>query len=262
MPNQVEIVDGLSKDSTIAEAMRYPVEVFLEPQRNLARARNIGVKNSRNDIIAFTDSDCVPDRTWIKRIDDCFRRNSTTVGVGGRILPTTPRNHIEAFSGNVFINEIMQFPLQMQRSCSKFLRGSFTTANCAYRRESLLGIGGFSEFFRNNGEDIDLYWRMIERFPGRLQYDPSIIVLHSFPDTYVRLTKKYFQYGVASSKLAKYHLKTPRIDPDIYRKYAKAIIGSMNHSHERGVNSLYLVQLTSHILGKIYGSVLVRALNF
>jgi hypothetical protein len=103
---------------------------------------------------------------------------------------------------------------------------------------------------------------MIDRFPDRLLYDPSIIVYHSFPDTYLRLIRKYFQYGIASSKLAKFHLKTPSIDFFIYKKLFTHFIlffAPSNISREKDV--LYILQLTSHILGKVYGSFIVRRLN-
>lgn len=262
IPKQVIIVDGYSTDSTLVKAREYPVEIYFEPNRNLATARNIGIKYSKNKIIAFTDSDCIPDRRWIERIANCFQNDPKLVGVGGRLLRLEPKNNIEAFSGKVFLNEIMKFPTQMIKPYQKFLPGSFITANCAYRKEALMEIGGFNEFFKNNGEDIDLFWRMIDKFPRRLLYNPSIIVYHNFPDTYIGLIKKYFQYGIASSKLAKFHLKTPRIDTIIYKKLWENFKDLISPSNSlRKENFLHLIQLISHLLGKVYGSVIVRKLN-
>lgn len=262
IPSQVIIVDGESKDSTVKKAREYPVEIFSNPKISAADARNIGIKFSKGDIIAFTDSDCVPDKNWLKNIFRRFKNNPELVGTGGKMLPLKPKNNIETFSANVFLNEIMKFPKQIFKPLEKFLPGSFITANCAYRKESLIKVGGFNEFFKNNGEDIDLFWRMIDKFPGNLLYDPSIIVYHSFPDSYIKLAKKYFQYGIASSKLAKFHLKTPSIDLFVYKKLLKHFIKLMNPLNSHGkVDLLYLIQLTSHILGKIYGSIIVKRIN-
>jgi glycosyltransferase involved in cell wall biosynthesis len=261
-PREVIIVDGGSKDSTIKKAREYPVAVFSAPKTSAATARNIGIKHSKGDIIAFTDADCVPHKNWLKNIFECFKNDPDLVGVGGKVLPLKPKNDIETFSAKVFLDEIMKFPNQAYKPCRKILPGSFITANCAYRRRALLEIGGFNEFFKNNGEDVDLFWRMIDRYPGRLLYDPSIIVYHSFPDTLLKLVRKYFQYGIASSKLAKFHLKTPTIDFFIYRKLFKSFIKSLIPSNMARKNTfLYVVQLTSHILGKVYGSFMVRKLN-
>lgn len=262
LPSQVIVVDGGSKDSTVRKAREYPVEIFSNPKTHAAAARNIGIKFAREDIIAFIDSDCVPDKNWLENIFEHFKNDPELVGVGGRMLPLEPKNDVEAFSANVFLNEIMKFPRQTFKPFKKFLPGSFITANCAYRRKALIEVGGFNEFFKNNGEDIDLFWRMIDKFPSRLLYDPSIIVYHSFPDTYMKLLKKYFQYGIASSKLAKFHLKTPCVDLFIYKKLLKhfmKILTPLNSNRKR--DFFYMVQLTSHILGKIYGSFIVKRLN-
>lgn len=259
IPSQVIIVDGCSKDSTIEKAKRYPVEIFPNPKIHAAAARNIGIKFAREDIIAFTDSDCVPDKNWLKNIFECFKNNPELIGVGGKMLPFEPKNNIEVFSAKVFLEEIMKFPDKQFKPYRKFLSGSFITANCAYRRKALIDIGGFNEFFKNNGEDIDLFWRMIDKFPGLLLYEPSIIVYHSFPDTYLKLARKYFQYGIASSKLARFHLKTPSIDLLVYKKFLKHLVKFLS-SYRKG-DLLYVVQLASHILGKIYGSFMVKRLN-
>lgn len=228
IPHQVIVVDGSSKDSTVEKAREYPVEVLLNPKISAATARNKGIIFSRGDIIAFTDSDCVPDKNWLENIFNRFKNNPELVGIGGKMLPLEPRNNIENFSANVFLNEIMKFPDQALKPSKKFLPGSFITANCAYRKKALIKVGGFNDFFKNNGEDIDLFWRMIDKFPMRLLYDPSLIVYHSFPDSYITLVKKYFQYGMASSKSAKFHLKTPSIDLLIYRKLLNHFIKLMN----------------------------------
>ena len=262
LPRQTIIVDGGSKDSTIEKAREYPVEVFLNPKASAAAARNIGIKASKSEIIAFTDSDCVPHKNWLENIFKRFKENPNLVGVGGKMLPLEPKNYVETFSANVFLNEIMRFPDQIFKPNKKFLPGSFITANCAYRRKALIDIGGFNEFFKNHGEDIDLYWRMIDKFPSRLLYDPSIIIYHSFPDTYSKLIRKYFQYGIASSKLAKFHLKTPRIDIFIYKKLLIHFMKFLTPSNmDRKNDFLYMIQLISHILGKVYGSFIVKRIN-
>jgi len=262
LPRQVIVVDGNSKDSTIKKARQYFVEVFFNPKLSADTARNIGIKFSKGSIIAFTDSDCVPDKNWLENIFKHFNNNPELIGVGGKMLPLKPKNYIEAFSANIFLDEIMKFPDQAFKPCKKFLPGSFITANCAYRKKALIEVGGFNEFFKNNGEDIDLFWRMIDKFSGRLLYDPSIIVYHSFPDTYIKMVKKYFQYGIASSKLAKFHLKTPCIDLSLYRKLLRHFTKFINPLNAyRKLDFLHLLQLTFHLLGKVYGSFMVKRLN-
>jgi GT2 family glycosyltransferase len=142
------------------------------------------------------------------------------------------------------------------------LVGAFITANCAYRKDALLHIGGFDEFFRNNGEDIDLFWRMLQRYGGRLVYDPSVIVRHSFPSSYSGLARKYVQYGIASSKLNRCRMTSPSIDCLIYRKLFGHLANLLRPGRSSGkTDLLYVIQLSSHIIGKVYGSLLARTVN-
>jgi len=259
---QVIVVDGYSKDSTVAIARKYPVELYFNPKVHAAAARNIGLKAAKGDIIAFTDSDCVPDEKWLQKIVASFENNPEIIGVGGRLIPLNPKNNIEKFAGNVFINEIMRFPDQSFKPSRKFLPGSFITSNCAYKKYALTKVNGFNEFFANNGEDIDLFWRMMNASPGLLLYDPAIIVYHSFPDTYIGLVKKYLQYGLASSKLARFHLKTPCIDLLLYKKLINHFLKLVNPLVPNKKNNyLYLMQLSSHLLGKVYGSFVTKRVN-
>jgi glycosyltransferase involved in cell wall biosynthesis len=261
-PQEVIVVDGYSRDSTVKVAHKFPVKVLYNPKVHAAAARNLGIETANGEIIAFTDSDCVPEMTWLERIYDHFKNNSALVGVGGIILPLPPENDIEAFSASVFLNEIMKFPSLSFSPDRKSLAAAFTTANCSYRKSALIEIGGFNEFFKNNGEDIDLYWRMLEKFPGRLLYDPSLIVYHSFPKSYSSLARKYIQYGIASSRLNKYHLKSPSIDYYIYKKLFKHLVRLLTPwERSKRTDLLYLTQLSSHIIGKIYGSIITKTIN-
>ena len=188
LPDEVIIVDGCSRDKTIKIAQNFPVRVYPNPLVHAAAARNIGIQEAHSEVIAFTDSDCVPQADWLARIVMNFDRDDGLAGVGGRMLPLPPVNEIEEFSGHVFLNEILRYPSTGGEIVGRALAGAFITANCAYRRESLLRIGGFRDEFGNNAEDIDLYWRLVGR--EHLYYDPEVIVYHSFPTTRWALARK------------------------------------------------------------------------
>ena len=68
--NKVEVivVDGNSTDKTQEIVKRYPVKLIVEKRKGLNVARNTGIKCSKGEIIAFTDSDCIVPPDWLRRL--------------------------------------------------------------------------------------------------------------------------------------------------------------------------------------------------
>ena len=260
IPDEIFVVDGCSQDRTAEIARQYPVQVRTNPKVHAAAGRNVGIENSTGDVLVFTDSDCVPRNDWLERMASHFESSPDIAGVGGRMLALPPVNEVEAFSGHVFLNEILRYPAEPTVVRNRALVGAFITANCAYRRSALLQEKGFHDEFGNHAEDIDLYWRLVAH-DASLYYDPEIVVQHSFPKTVKSLMKKYFQHGIASSKLTRYHLGSPQIDWFLYRKLLHSAWKTATFSKDRRQARLYCCQLSSHIAGKVYGSFLMHVVN-
>lgn len=194
---EIIIVDGCSTDSTIKICSEYNVKIINNPKIHAASARNIGVANSQGDIVAFIDSDCIACPMWIDKIYQVFT-NKDIVAIGGRMIQNTPSNDIEEFSGRVFVEVMIQFPvIEKEISIDPF--PSIITANCAYRKDFFISIGGFDESCSNYLEDLDLFYRAYNSHSGKMLYLPEIFVKHSFPNTKKWLFDKYKQYGIGSS---------------------------------------------------------------
>jgi glycosyltransferase involved in cell wall biosynthesis len=61
-----------------------------QPNRGLSVARNVGMEAASGEIIAYTDSDCVPDPDWLYFLVYTFLR-SGFVAVGGPNFPPRSR---------------------------------------------------------------------------------------------------------------------------------------------------------------------------
>jgi len=259
IPYEVIIVDGNSSDKTIDICKRFNVKIYYNQKVHAAAGRNVGIANAEGIVCAFIDSDCIPCANWINIIYDEFQANPNVMAIGGKMIAYPPVNAIERFSGKVFLDEIMNFEDSRLVVQTIGLNNAFITANCAYKKQHLNALKGFNDFFSNHGEDIDLYWRSILINSGSMIYVPNLIVQHSFPNKINKLLKKYFQYGIASSKLTKvYSKKTINIDYTLYKKLLIKILSLVFLPRE---NLLYVLQISSHLAGKIYGSIKFKVFN-
>ena len=195
--HEIIVVDGCSTDRTVDICSKYNVKIVNNPKVHAAAARNIGASVSKGDIVAFIDSDCIACPQWIDKMYHAFENNDV-VAIGGRMIQNTPENDIEEFSGRVFVDVMIQFPL-IEKEISRDPFPSIITANCAYKKDFFQSIGGFDDSCSNYLEDLDLFWRAFHSHLGKMLYLPEVFVRHSFPNTKKWLFTKYKQYGIGSS---------------------------------------------------------------
>lgn len=258
IPSEIIVVDGGSSDRTVSIIKEnYPDVVLLNnPERTAAAGRNVGIKKAKGDVIAFTDGDCIVDRDWLKNIKNHFE-NKEIDGLGGKVMNAPPENHYEEYWGNLAWNLIMNFPDNSYEVKEKRLNDSFVTANCAYKKELLYRIKGFSKFFANNAEDVDLCWRAIDK-GAKLVYVPDVVIYAHNVTTLKGIAKKSFRNGVSSSKLQKIYGGRFNYDPNIYRMLGRNILGVAKKEKDAGLNC---IELVCHLFGKYYGSIKVGVVN-
>lgn len=180
-PAEVVVVDNGSTDGTW-ELLReradgWPALRVTRDGGSLGRIRNLAVTLARGDVIAFTDSDCVPSAGWLRELVRPFADGSIGV-VQGRTVPAaditarwSATQRIEAFS-------------RLYEAC-----------NIAYRRRPLAAAGGFDEEIGFFGEDTVAGWRM-HRIGWRAAWAPEAVVEHdvTYPGAAWHL-RRAFGYG-------------------------------------------------------------------
>ena len=198
---EIIIVDNNSKDRTSEIVKQYPVQYLLEKKQGACCARNTGYRNAVFPLVAFTDSDCIAEKTWIRELAKHFQ-DETVGGCGGHLEPAPPQTVIEEY---VIYKDILsqERALRDEAISPPFL----ITANAMYRKDILEELGGFDENFTVNGEDADLAWRV--RWKGyELEYEARAIVYHHHRSTLWRLLKQIRSYGAGTSYLFwKHHRK-------------------------------------------------------
>ncbi len=184
----IVVVENGSTDDTSGVVGQYPVRLLHSGRRGPAAARNLGLANTRADIVAFTDADCVADANWLRELAAPYA-DPQVGGVGGTILAhKSPRpNPVDLFCEQ-------RAPLINFISGEDEFLPHLYTANASYRRSLLDKVGGFASELVT-AEDVDLAWRHQLRTGARLEYAPGAIIHHRHRSTWAGLARQYRQYG-------------------------------------------------------------------
>ena len=192
----VIVVDDGSTDETARVAKTFDVHYLHQDNAGPATARNRGARAARGDIVAFTDSDCIPETNWIDSLVAGFDEDTVAVGGGYGIANKT------SLLARMIHEEIS---LRHDRYGDEvdFL-GSF---NVAYRRDVFEEVGGFDESFPvASAEDNDLAYRLLDG-DGTLRFVRGARVAHYHPAKLVQYLKTQMMHGYWRMKLYAKHPK-------------------------------------------------------
>ena len=256
-PFEVIVSDGMSTDRTVEIAGQYGCVIVKNRKRHAAGGRNAGIKRAKGDVIAFIDADCIPDHNWLREIHKAFEEDQID-GLGTYIEPAKTDNIYEEFWSHLSLQILMSYGEEPYYVTDQQLNTAFITASCAYKRSLLYKIKGFSNYFANNAEDIDLCWRALKA-GARLKYVPSARITAHSPRSLKGICKKSFRNGVSSSKLQKvYSNRLVSIDRFLYQSFLKNCLGVFKGEKYAG---LFIIELICHLAGKYYGSIKCGVIN-
>ena len=197
---EVIVVDDGSTDDTPEVARRFPC-TLLSSAVSLGQSycRNRGAREASGEILAFLDSDCVAERTWLKELVVWFvweRIGAVGGYVDGYFTETTIDRYEQAAS-----------PLSMGK---RQLIGSndtstlyVPTCNLLARKQVFEETSGFRPDLLV-GEDVDFCWSMRDR--GHiLLYVPRGRVKHRHRSSLWNMLRRRKDYGTSEALLYGLH---------------------------------------------------------
>jgi glycosyltransferase involved in cell wall biosynthesis len=199
------IVDNGSVDKTAATVDAFikqfhgKITYLWEPKFGLGNAHNSGLAVSSGDIVAFTDDDCYPAADFLSKIWEIFEDDKSLGYITGRIMLHDPEDVPTA------VNESTAPRTFPARSFVPV--GTVQGANMAFRRQTLLDIGGFDPLFGPgalfNAEDIDAAGRASAMgWKGR--YCPEVSVRHHHGRKKSDAPRQWRSAGIGAGA---YHMK-------------------------------------------------------
>jgi len=162
---EVVVVDDASSDGSRERASAFPVRLLALPARGGPyAARNAGVRAAGGELLAFTDSDCVPAKDWVERACAALAAQRADL-VAGQVRFALGRGAGAAGVVDALTN------LDQQRSVAE--RGVAKTGNLLAARHVFEAIGPFPE--RRSGGDVE--WTARASGAGfALVYAPDAVV--------------------------------------------------------------------------------------
>lgn len=145
---EVFFMDDASTDSSVIEARKFPVYVFVsEKHLGPAALRNMAAKEACGEYLLFIDSDVIIiPNTLIHFRNLCLSRKFTALS-GLEVLPPVVDNWIGNYR-TLQIQDLWGMPRTEEAAVD-----AWGTTFGAIRRDSLLNVGGFNESY--TGADIE-----------------------------------------------------------------------------------------------------------
>ncbi len=196
-PDEVVIVEQGNIDRTRAVIgivnAPFRISVYHLWEKSLARARNLGIKQTKGDIVLFIDDDVELEHGFIEELTTYMNIHASVLGVTGIDLVRCELNTLgqklmTAFSA-FFLGASFCGPSRIRRSGYNVLRNCSTEtervewlSGCAFAVRRSVFNQGFCfkrEFIRwSLGEDAYFSYQVYKAHPGTLWYLPALRFKH------------------------------------------------------------------------------------
>jgi glycosyltransferase involved in cell wall biosynthesis len=197
---EILMVDNNSTDDSAAILARAEgIKALHEPKQGSYAARNCALREAQGTLLAFTDSDCMPEPGWLRAIERSLEAPRVQVVLGYR-RPAMNRGLVKLLSDYEAKKDEMVFT-----SSSPDVYYGFTN-NMGVRRATYDRYGPFVE--RHRGADT-IFVRRVVNGEGcqAVTYSNDVCVEHGEMDGVMSYYKKMYIYG-RSRQLYKNIMKT------------------------------------------------------
>lgn len=133
-------------------------------------ARNEGLKVAQGEFVAFTDSDCLVSKNWLQDLLKCWKEQSGSVVIAGKVSFFPDHTKCTEQSALDFEN---MFSMKQDENAKN---GKCITANLFCSMELIKTHDGFNERLKSGG-DVEFSQRVVNA-GGKIIYSKNAEVLH------------------------------------------------------------------------------------
>ena len=173
-----------------------------------AQKRNMALKHSNADILAFIDDDAYPRSDWLRNAVRHFG-SSKVAAVGGPAVTSPDNSFFQRVSGATFLSRVggghpeRCWPTGVKREVD-----DWPSVNLFVRKDIFQKIGGFSANYWP-GEDTKLCLDIVKA-GQKIIYDPDVFVWHHRRSGLIRHLRQTGRYGIHRGFFVKKFPETSR----------------------------------------------------
>jgi len=193
--DEIILINDCSTDNTMKIVDSFPniKKINNNENKGLSYCRNLGIKSSRNQIVAGIDADVVLDKYWLENIIENLKDD--TVMCGGNLIEKYIDNKYNKwrsiyYKQNWGLNDLPNPP---------FLYG----CNTIQKKSTWEALNGYDENFRSNGEDVDYSKRLTNIKNYKLFYSHKAKCYHLQNDDLNSLSNRVWRYHSYGYKIKK-----------------------------------------------------------
>lgn len=195
---EVIVVDSTGDDTAELVKRRYPQAKVIDLKQRAfpGTARNAAIAQARGRYIAFTDTDCIVDKYWLKNLVAAHKDGYRLVG--GFAANGTPRSVFGTLDYLLEFSELM-IPYRTTN------KDHFGTCNMSVSREIFDAYGLFADQVK--GSD-NIFLRKIHQKGETLLMIPSAVIWHRNRTNLKKILRNQYDLGIGSAiNRKKYNLK-------------------------------------------------------
>ena len=173
---------------------RQKIRIINQQASNLSIGRNIGILESKSDILCFTDDDCLVKEDWIEKIIDSFNSYPECVGVFGQVFPYESQLNKDDSCPCTFTKAkktLIDEPCPHMESIGYGNNMSFKKKifNKEGSFKTWLSVGSIGK----SAEDAELSLRLLIN-KNKLLFNPKVVVFHNRWLNYEQERKQNLSY--------------------------------------------------------------------
>lgn len=188
---EVIVVDSSEEDISPFLAEKYPFVtcIHLEERAFPGTARTKGIAKAHGQVIAFIDTDCEANDTWIQNIV-ASQQNGKNV-VGGPVANGTPRSFVGIAE---YLLEFSEMVPAMPEGNVRFI----PTCNISFKRSVYDKIGKIEDTIK--GSDA-LFCRKIHLQGESIYFHKDIMVRHHNRTAFAKVLKNQYEIGFGGAQV-------------------------------------------------------------